>query len=84
MNEEIEADKTLDATGLYCPEPVMMLHNVVKDVLVGQIIKVVATDPSTQRDIPKFCNFLEHELIAHSIVDEQFLFFIRKGCSASE
>ncbi len=81
MSDEIQADKILDATGLYCPEPVMMLHNVVKDVGPGQIIKVLATDPSTQRDIPKFCSFLEHELIASSCVEDQFLFFIRKGAS---
>lgn len=53
----------LDATGLYCPEPVMMLHNRVRDMGLGEIVTVLATDPSTQRDIPKFCQFLGHELL---------------------
>jgi len=53
----------LDATGLYCPEPVMMLHNRVRDMGLGDVVTVLATDPSTQRDIPKFCQFLGHELL---------------------
>jgi tRNA 2-thiouridine synthesizing protein A len=76
---EYDVDKTLDATGLLCPEPVMMLHNEVRDAATGQVIKVIATDPSTQRDIPKFCNFLGHELIGQEEVDKQYLYYIRKG-----
>lgn len=29
---EIAIDATLDASGLNCPEPVMMLHNKVRDL----------------------------------------------------
>ncbi len=42
----------LDATGLFCPEPVMLLHNKIRDIAVGETLRVLATDPSTQRDIP--------------------------------
>lgn len=72
-------DVLLDATGLYCPEPVMMLHTKVRELEEGQILKVTATDPSTQRDIPKFCNFLGHELIHQEEVDGSFVYFLRKG-----
>ena len=56
-------DAELDATGLHCPEPVMLLHNKVRDLPPGAVLKVIATDPSTRRDIPKFCMFLGHELL---------------------
>jgi tRNA 2-thiouridine synthesizing protein A len=69
----------LDARGLYCPEPVMMLHNVIRDMQVGESVKVLATDPSTERDIPKFCNFLEHELLSHEVVGEEYHYLIRKS-----
>lgn len=72
-------DKLLDASGLFCPEPVMLLHNAVRDIAIGAVLKVVATDPSTRRDIPKFCRFLGHELLAQQERDGQFLYFIRKG-----
>lgn len=70
---------TLDACGLYCPEPVMMLHNKIRDIATGDVLEVIATDPSTQRDIPKFCNFLGHELLRQSEADKKFFYYIQKG-----
>ena len=57
-----QAKHELDTCGLFCPEPVMLLHNVVRDAKAGEAIFILATDPSTQRDIPKFCQFLGHRL----------------------
>ena len=71
-------DDTLDASGLFCPEPVMMLHNKVRDLAPGGLLKVIATDPSTRRDIPKFCMFLGHELLEQSQQGGTYLYFIRK------
>ncbi len=70
-------DQSLDTQGLFCPEPVMMLHNAVRDAKPGDVIKVLATDPSTERDIPKFCQFLGHELLSVSAEDERWTYFIR-------
>ena len=68
----------LDAKGLYCPEPVMLLHNKVRDLPEGGLLKVLATDPSTERDIPKFCVFLGHELIEATRDDTLFTYVIKK------
>ena len=68
----------LDAKGLYCPEPVMLLHNKVRDLPGGGLLKVLATDPSTERDIPKFCVFLGHELIEATRDDTLFTYIIKK------
>ncbi|NLC08713.1 MAG: sulfurtransferase TusA [Gammaproteobacteria bacterium] len=75
---ELVADKVLDATGLFCPEPVMLLHKAVREMEPGAVLQVLATDPSTQRDIPKFCAFLEHSLLASDEQDEQYRYWIRK------
>lgn len=74
-----EWNHELDAQGLMCPEPVMMLHKKVREMESGDVLKVVATDPSTTRDIPKFCNFLKHELVEQSQEDSLYIYFIRKG-----
>ena len=71
-------DAQLDARGLYCPEPVMLLHNAVRDLAAGDLLEVLATDPSTQRDIPKFCHFLGHELMLEEQDGDEFRFLIRK------
>ncbi len=73
-----QPDATLDATGLSCPEPVMLLHNKVRDLPAGGVLKVIATDPSTQRDIPKFCVFLGHELVDQQQDADIYLYWIRK------
>lgn len=74
----LTADQTLDARGLLCPEPVMMLHKAVRQLQAGQVLQVLATDPSTQRDIPKFCTFLEHSLLQSNEQDGEFCYWIRK------
>ncbi len=76
---KVPVDSVLDATGLFCPEPVMMLHNAIRDLASGQVLKVLATDPSTRRDIPKFCDFLGHELLDSSEFDGEFRYLIRKS-----
>ncbi|WGI24049.1 sulfurtransferase TusA [Halomonas alkaliantarctica] len=71
-------DAVLDTTGLYCPEPIMLMHNKVRDMTPGQVLKVIATDPATTRDVPKFCQFLGHELLEQDTADESnYLYFIR-------
>jgi len=76
---DFSADFKLDAVGLVCPEPVMLLHKKVREMQAGQILEVEATDPSTTRDIPKFCNFLGHELVLQRVDGDRYYYFIRKG-----
>lgn len=78
----IKPDHILDATGLYCPEPVMLLHRCIRDIAVGATLQVLATDPSTERDIPKFCAFLGHELLYQDQFDGHFRYLLRKQASA--
>jgi tRNA 2-thiouridine synthesizing protein A len=81
MKLVMKIDKVLDTRGLFCPEPVMMLHGAVREASPGQHLQVLATDPSTQRDIAKFCQFLEHELVSSEVVNaddqEEFHFLIK-------
>ena len=71
----------LDARGLYCPEPVMLLHNKIRDMAVGSLLRLIATDPSTQRDVPKFCLFLGHELVSTSENSGEYVYLILKKAS---
>lgn len=73
-NEELQ----LDARGLYCPEPVMLLHNKIRDMAAGDTLQLQATDPSTTRDVPKFCLYLGHELVESSQQGELYFYRIRK------
>ncbi|MEW5250314.1 sulfurtransferase TusA [Microbulbifer sp. 2201CG32-9] len=72
-------DHTLDTRGLLCPEPVMMLHAAVRKLGAGEVLQMRATDPSTQRDVAKFCQFLGYELVQHLEEDDEFIYWIKKA-----
>ena len=57
----------------------MLLHNAVRDTPPGKIIELVATDPSTQRDVPKFCAFLGHTLLELAVEGEDFCYRIQRS-----
>ena len=44
----------VNAMGLVCPEPIMLLHKAIRDSDSGDLIELVASDKSTERDVEKF------------------------------
>jgi len=74
-----QANYQLDASGLRCPEPVMMLRLKIRNISSGDTLLVIADDPSTTRDIPNFCRFMDHELLSKNINDKPYLYLIRKA-----
>lgn len=77
MNDVTDIAEVVDATGLRCPEPIMMLHAAVRRVPAGALVQLLATDPSTQRDVSSFCRFLEHTLVDTREHHGRFEFTIR-------
>jgi tRNA 2-thiouridine synthesizing protein A len=74
-----ETDHSLDAIGLRCPEPVMMVRLNIRKMTSGETLLITCDDPSTTRDIPSFCRFMEHDLIAKKVDEKPYLFVIKKG-----
>lgn len=74
-----QATQRLDAIGLRCPEPVMMVRLNIRKLTAGDTLLVTADDPSTTRDIPSFCRFMEHQLVAQQIDELPFQYLIKKG-----
>lgn len=72
-------DEKLDATGLVCPEPLMLVRNKIRRMTAGQVLRVTATDPSTERDLSNFCRFMRHEMLDSGRLDDAFYYVIRKG-----
>ncbi|OIQ25091.1 sulfurtransferase TusA [uncultured Vibrio sp.] len=73
------ATHTLEAEGLRCPEPVMMVRKTIRTMADGEVLLIKADDPSTTRDIPSFCRFMDHELIAAQIDELPYLYLVKKG-----
>ncbi len=74
----IVADAFLDARGLRCPEPIMLLHQKIFSLSAHQILELLATDPSTERDIKNFCHYLGHTLLRIDYQEAHYRYYIRK------
>jgi len=74
-----QAQHQLDALGLRCPEPVMMVRKAVRHMAAGETLLILADDPATTRDIPSFCQFMDHTLLASDTETSPFRFLIKKG-----
>jgi len=73
--------RLLDTKGLRCPEPLMLLRGQMRNMVEGERIRVIATDPSTLRDFSDYCRFLGHELLHHSQDGDVFEYLLEKGRS---
>lgn len=71
--------KQLDALGLRCPEPVMVIRKTVRQLATGDLLEIIADDPATTRDIPSFCRFMEHQLIEAQTEMIPYRYLIKKG-----
>ena len=74
-----EYDCYIDAVGLVCPEPLMIVRNKVREMQRGEVVYVVATDPATDRDFRDFCRFMGHELLSREQTGNRLEYRIRKG-----
>ena len=73
------ADQTLDALGLRCPEPVMMVRLQLRKMQVGETLLIIADDPATTRDIPAFCRFMDHELLESDTAVLPYRYLVKKA-----
>ncbi|CAA7624830.1 conserved hypothetical protein [Magnetospirillum sp. LM-5] len=45
----------LDVKGLNCPLPILRTKKAIKDIAVGSVLEVIATDPGSVKDMEAFC-----------------------------
>ena len=76
-SEETIAE-TLDMTGYFCPEPVIRVNEAIGDVGVGEVLELLADDPSSKPDIQSWTKRTGHELISIEEDGGAFRFLIRR------
>ena len=82
MTPFANADHQLDTLGLRCPEPVMLIRAKVRKMEEGETLLVIADDPATTRDIPSFCRFMDHQLLAQQTERTPYQYLLQKGLHA--
>jgi tRNA 2-thiouridine synthesizing protein A len=54
---------TLDCRGQRCPLPVIALAKQIRNVGIGETIRVLADDPAAANDIPAWCRMKDQEYL---------------------
>jgi tRNA 2-thiouridine synthesizing protein A len=78
QNSEDKIAKTLDMTGYFCPEPVIRVNEEVGDIGVGEVLELMADDPSSEPDIKSWTKRTGHELISTENNGGVYRFLIRR------
>ena len=71
---------TIDALGLKCPIPIIMLAERIGQVPIGQTVAVLADDPAARSDLPSWCVMKAQELLAVADLPKGWAFLIRRRC----
>lgn len=72
-------DEQLDCEGLLCPLPVLRARKRLLGMSQGRILRVTATDPMAQIDLPHFCAEAGHEILDTSRDGPVTAFLIRRA-----
>ena len=73
-----KVDVTLDCRGLLCPMPVLKTTTAIKNLQVGQVLEVLATDPGAKPDMLAWSKRTGHELVRMGEASGVLKFYIRK------
>ena len=57
----------------------MLVRNQVRGMRSGEVLLVRATDPTTERDLSHFCQFLGHQMLDTKLENGVFEFWIQKS-----
>ena len=71
-------DETLDCSGLACPMPILKTKKAIDALQVGQVLKMIATDPGSSSDIDAWSQKTGHELLGSEQDGNKFIFYIKK------
>lgn len=74
----MHADETLDCYGLMCPMPIFKTANKIKEIDVGKVLEIIATDEGIKKDIVSWCNTTGNELMTIEEEDDEIHVFVKR------
>jgi len=75
---EVEFDQELDTRGLSCPLPILKTKKSLNGLQSGQVLKIVATDPGSVKDMQAFSKQTGNALLSSNEENKTFVFYMRK------
>ena len=74
----MEFDRELDVQGLKCPLPILRTKKSLSEMATGEVLRVLATDPSAAKDFQAFARQTGNQLLSSAETDQVFEFYFRR------
>jgi tRNA 2-thiouridine synthesizing protein A len=69
----------LDLKGLSCPMPLLKTKQALNRLAGGAVIKIIATDPASERDFHVFAEQSGNTLLSAERLDDCYVYLLRKS-----
>ena len=73
----MQIDKEINARGLNCPLPLMKAKKAMSEMQSGQVLRLIATDSGSMRDVLEFVTEAGHEMIEQQHVGKDYIHVMR-------
>jgi TusA-related sulfurtransferase len=73
-----QEETLLDVKGLKCPMPLLKAKKALNALEPGALLRVVATDPGSERDFETFSAQSGHALLEFERQQDEFIYLLRK------
>lgn len=77
-----DCDLEIDAIGLACPMPLLKAKQGLSRLSHGQTLRLMASDPGSERDVKTFAKLSLHTLLHFERQDELYIYVLQKCDSA--
>ena len=71
-------DKELDVRGLNCPLPLLRTKKLLSQMISGEVLKILTTDPAAEIDFRVFSELSGNDLVSVEKEERHLVFFLRK------
>jgi TusA-related sulfurtransferase len=71
-------DREVDARGLACPLPILRAKKALADMVSGQVLRVVCTDPGSMRDFEAFARQTGNPVIDQRAQQGEYIHLLRR------
>ena len=74
----MNVNKELDTRGLNCPLPILKAKKALAEMISGELLRVVSTDPGSMRDFQAFARQTGNQLVEQTQTEREFLHVLKR------
>ena len=75
---DVTPNQTADFSGLACPMPIIKTKKAIDGMAVGEVLKMISTDPGSVSDVQAWANKTGQKLLGHEESGGKYVFYIKK------